>query len=218
MWEVFRTLAQGGMMMYVNLGISIVAVTVVLLRVHALWFRYRISVSAFTDAVVSAVNEGDFGQAIQTCSQNGKHPLTRIVRDLLLSANLSDKEIERAYEDSTSREIPHFKRFTAFLPQAGNLATLIGLLGTIEGLIQAFGGATAEDAATRQQVLAKGITVAFYNTFFGLAIAVFCALTFIVINGRQGLLLEAMEAAMNKIRSQIITYNKSLRRQGAQAR
>ena len=211
MWEVFRTLAQGGLMMFVNLGISIVAVTVVLLRVHALWFRYRISVPAFTDAVVSAVNEGDFGQAIQTCSQNGKHPLTRVVRDLLLSANLSDKEIERAYEDSTSREIPHFKRFTAFLPQAGNLATLIGLLGTIEGLIQAFGGATAEDAATRQQVLAKGITVAFYNTFFGLAIAVFCAITFIIINGRQQMMLEHIENALNRVRERVMERNRASR-------
>jgi biopolymer transport protein ExbB/TolQ len=212
MWEVFRTLSHGGIMMFVNLGISVVALTIVLIRIHALWFKYRMSISAFTDAIVAAVSQGNFSHAIQTCTQNNKHPVTRIVRDLLVSSNLSDKEIERAYEDSAGRELPSFKRFTAFLPQAGNLATLVGLLGTIQGLIEAFGGATAEDAATRQQVLAKGITVAFYNTFFGLAIAVFCALTYVVINGRQGMLLEAMESAMNKIRTQILMHNKTHRR------
>src|SRR5688572_15814115 len=203
MWEVFKTLSQGGIMMFVNLGVSLVAVTIVLIRVHALWFKYRMSINSFTESVVSAVNQGNFANAIQTCTQDTKHPLTRITKEILTSANLSDKEIERALEDSSTRELPRFKRFTAFLPQAGNLATLIGLLGTIQGLIEAFGGATAEDAATRQQVLAKGITVAFYNTFFGLSIAVFCALCYVVINGRQGMLLEAMEAAMNKIRTQI---------------
>ena len=91
------------------------------------------------------------------------------------------------------------------------MATLIGLLGTIQGLIEAFGGAQAEDAAERQAVLAKGITVAFYNTFFGLAIAVFCAITFIIISGRQGLLLENMENALNRIRERIMERNKALR-------
>jgi biopolymer transport protein ExbB len=218
MWEVFRTLSQGGMMMFVNLGISLVALTIVLIRIHALWFKYRMPVNSFTDSVVTAVNQGNFATAIQTCTQDHKHPLTRITKEILTSSNLSDKEIERALEDSAGRELPRFKRFTSFLPQAGNLATLVGLLGTIEGLIQAFGGATAEDAATRQQVLAKGITVAFYNTFFGLAIAVFCALCYLVINGRQGLLLEVMESAMNRIRTQVILHNKSLKTQSAKAR
>jgi biopolymer transport protein ExbB/TolQ len=212
MWEVFKTLSHGGIMMFVNLGISLVAVTIVLVRIHALWFKYRMSVASFTDSVIAAITQGNVSHALQTCTQNDTHPVTRIVRDLLVSSNLSDKEIERAYEDSATRELPRFKRFTAFLPQAGNLATLVGLLGTIQGLIEAFGGATAEDAATRQQVLAKGITVAFYNTFFGLAIAVFCALTYLVINGRQGMLLETMETAMNKIRTHIMMHNKAHRR------
>ncbi|MEL6189261.1 MAG: MotA/TolQ/ExbB proton channel family protein, partial [Myxococcota bacterium] len=109
------------------------------------------------------------------------------------------------------RELPRFKRFTAFLPQAGNLATLIGLVGTIAGLIEAFGGAQAEDAAQRQAVLAKGITVAFYNTFFGLSIAVFCAITFLILNGRQTVLLEQMENALNRIRDRLMEKNRTLR-------
>jgi biopolymer transport protein ExbB len=217
MWEVFKTLSQGGIMMFVNFGVSLVTVTVVLIRVHALWFKYRLPLAPFADAVVGAVEQGNFSQAIQNCSQNNKHPLPRIARDILVSSNLSDKEIERASEDSTARELPQFKRFTAFLPQAGNLATLIGLLGTIHGLIEAFGGATAEDAATRQQLLAKGITVAFYNTFFGLSIAVFCALTYVVINGRQGLLLEGIEGAINRIRAKVIAHNKTMRKIGARS-
>ncbi|MCB0969502.1 MAG: MotA/TolQ/ExbB proton channel family protein, partial [Ilumatobacter sp.] len=66
-------------------------------------------------------------------------------------------------------------------------------------------------AAQRQAVLAKGITVAFYNTFFGLSIAVFCAITFIIINGRQSLLLEDIENALNRIRERIVDRNKAMR-------
>lgn len=211
MWEVFNTLSQGGFMMFVNLGVSIAAVAIVLMRIYYLWFKHRMSASAFADNIVANVDQGNYANAIQTCAQRSSHPLAAITKDVLMKADRSDKEIERAYEAAAARELPRFKRFTSFLPQAGNLGTLIGLLGTIHGLIEAFGGAQAEDAAERQAVLAKGITVAFYNTFFGLAIAVFCAITYIIVNGRQSLLLESMETALNRVRDRIMERNKAMR-------
>jgi len=198
-------------MMFVNLGVSLSAVGVVILRVYQLWFQYRLSISSFADSVVASVDQGNYANAVQIASQKAQHPAGAIMKDILLKADKSDKEIERAYEASAAREMPRLKRFTNYLPQAGNLATLIGLLGTIHGLIEAFGGAQAEDAAQRQQVLAKGITVAFYNTFFGLSIAVFCALTFIVINGRQTMIIEGMENALNRVRDRIMDRNKAMR-------
>ncbi len=211
MWEVFRTLAAGGVMMFINLGVSIAAVSIVLLRIYQLWFQYRMSTSSFADSLVASIDQGNYSNAVQLANQKSSHPLGAIMKDVLLKADKSDKEIERAYEVSAAREIPRLKRYTALLPQAGNLATLIGLLGTIHGLIEAFGGATAEDAAQRQQVLAKGITVAFYNTFFGLAIAVFCAITFIIINGRQGMILEGMENAINRVLEALLDRNRAMR-------
>ena len=211
MWEVFKTLAAGGVMMLVNLGISVVAVAVILLRVYVLWFKYRLSPTAFADSIVASVDQGNYAGAVQMASQKADHPMGAIMKDMLLKADRSDREIERAFEVSAQRELPRMKRLTSFLPQAGNLATLVGLLGTIQGLIEAFGGATAEDAATRQQVLAKGITVAFYNTFFGLAIAVSCALAFIVLNGRQSMIIEATENALMRVRERIYERNRSIR-------
>jgi biopolymer transport protein ExbB/TolQ len=211
MWEVFKTLQAGGFMMYVNACISLAVVAIVLLRAYQLWFQYRMSTTGFADSIVSSVDQGNYANAVQLASQKSDHPLGAIMKDVLLKADKSDKEIERAYEASSARELPRLKRFTAFLPQAGNLATLVGLLGTIHGLIEAFGGAQAEDAAERQQVLAKGITVAFYNTFFGLSIAVFCAITYIIINGRQTMILEGMENALNRVRDRILDRNRAMR-------
>ncbi len=211
MWEIYLTLSRGGIMMFVNVFISLTAVSVVIFRVYYLWFKHRMSSSAFADSVVASIDQGNYASAIQTCSQKGDHPLAAMAKDVLLKADKSDREIDRAYETSTAREIPRFTRLTAYLPQAGNLATLVGLLGTIQGLIEAFGGATGGDAAQRQEMLAKGITTAFYNTFFGLSIAVFCAFSFIVISGRQGILLEGMENALNRIRERIMDRNKALR-------
>lgn len=215
-WEQLHTLAQGGIMMFVNLGVSIVAVAIVLLKAYALWIRHRMSVPAFSDAVVAQVDQGNYAAALQLASKE-RHPVATMAKDVLLKADRSDKEIERALESTASRELPRFKRMTGLLPQAGNLATLIGLVGTIQGLIEAFGGAQVEDASQRQAVLAKGITVAFYNTYFGLSIAVFCAITFLILNGRQSLILEQMETALNRIRDHLMDRNRSLRSKPARA-
>lgn len=204
MWEIYQTLSRGGFLMFVNLALSIVIVAIVVMRVYALWFKYRLGAGAFADTIVAAVDQGNYSNAIQLSSQSVGHPLVAVTKDVLLKADKSDKEIERAYEAAMSREVPRLKRWTHVLPQAGNLATLIGLLGTIQGLIQAFGGAQAEDAAARQDVLARGITVAFYNTFFGLSIAVFAATAYIILNTRQSLLVEQLENAVNRVRDRLM--------------
>lgn len=203
-------------MMFVNLGVSIAAVAVVIMRIYVLWIRSRFSASSFADTIVGSIEQGNYAGALQVASRE-KHVLASISKDILMKADRSDKEIDRAFDSSSSREIPKFKRLTAFLPQAGNLATLVGLVGTIYGLIEAFGGAQAEDAAERQQVLAKGITIAFYNTFFGLSIAVFCAIAFMIINGRQTVLLEQMENAINRIKDGLMDRNRALRAERVRA-
>ncbi|MBX2811796.1 MAG: MotA/TolQ/ExbB proton channel family protein [Myxococcales bacterium] len=194
-------------MMYVNFAVSIAVVAVVLLRFHALWITYRLSSSAFANAVVSLIEQGNYAAALQVAAQE-EHPVAVVAKELLMKSDRSDREIDRTYETSVTRELPRIKRYTSFLPQAGNLATLVGLVGTIYGLIEAFGSAQAQDGAERQAVLAKGITIAFYNTFFGLAIAVFCAITFMVVNGRQSRILEQMENALNRVRDAIMERNR----------
>lgn len=203
-------------MMYVNLGVSVTVLAVVFLRIYALWVKYRVSPEAFANAVVPHIERGNYSAAIQVTS-TVNHPVATMAKDLLVRSDRSDREIDRTFETSATREVPVMKRFTAFLPQAGNLATLVGLVGTVYGLIEAFGGAQAEDAAERQAVLAKGITVAFYNTFFGLTIAVFCAIMYLIINGRQTVLLEQTENALNRIRDAIMERNRNVRANRAPA-
>lgn len=209
MWEVFQTLSQGGVLMFVNLAVSVSAVTVVLVRIYDLWFKNRLSTVVFADQVVQAVDQGNYASAIQVCSQKSKHPLAAMSKSILLKADKSDREIERAYDTASARELPRFSRFTAYLPQAGHLAILVGLLGTIYRLIQALGGAQAEDAAA--PALTQAIALALYNTFFGFAIAVFCAISFIILNARQTRLIQHMHNAMNRIRDAIMDRNRSLR-------
>ena len=110
-------------------------------------------------------------------------------------ANRSEKEIRRGLEGAAVVQLARFRQGTAALPQISNLATLLGLLGTIHGLIISFSGMQGVDASARQAALSKGVAVAFYNTLFGLSVATTAVIAFLVVSIKQNGELNKLEYA-----------------------
>jgi biopolymer transport protein ExbB/TolQ len=193
MLEIFNLLTSGGIFMFGILGASIVALAVIVQRLYTLWFSFRLDVEGLRERVITYVDQGDYGRALQVCG--GKHPLQRMLAAALERANRSEKEIRRSLETAAVTELARFRRGTAALPQLSNLATLLGLLGTIHGLIISFSGMQGVDAAARQAALSKGVAVAFYNTFFGLTVATVTVVFYLIVSSKQGREMTRIEAA-----------------------
>ncbi len=203
MFVIFELLLAGGMFMFGILATSLVAVGIVAQRVYTLWIGFRINVEGLRDKVLSHVDDGDYGKAAQLC--DGKHPLQRMMLSAIERANRSEKEIRRSIETCAVTELARFRRGTAALPQISNLATLLGLLGTIHGLIISFSGMQSVDAAARQAALSKGVAVAFYNTFFGLTVATVTVVAYLLISAKQGREMTRMEAASSALIDRLVT-------------
>ncbi len=169
---VIELMSKGGFMMWVIFGISVIALAISLDRFVLLYLRARINVRGLLSKVQKLVAERNYSQALEACNLRSKHPLPRVLKAGLAKANRREKEIERAMEEEMLRSIPTLQRGVGFLGLLGNSATLLGLLGTIFGLIRAFSGVSAASAAARQEVLAAGISIAMYTTAFGLIVAV----------------------------------------------
>jgi biopolymer transport protein ExbB len=193
MLEVINLLRAGGIFMYAILVASIIAVAVIGQRFYSLWIGFRINVEGLCSQVVAFVDQADYGRAAQLCM--GKHPLQKMLLAAIERANRSEKEIRRNIETVAAGELARFRRGTAALPQLSNLATLLGLLGTIHGLIISFSGMQAVEAAARQAALSKGVAVAFYNTFSGLTVATMTVVAYLIISAKQGRDLTRMEVA-----------------------
>jgi len=193
MLVIVELLMAGGMFMFGILATSLVAVGIIAQRIFTLWFGFRLNIESLRDRVLSHVDDGDYGKAAQLC--DGKHPLQRMMLAAIERANRSEKEIRRNVETCAVTELARFRRGTAALPQISNLATLLGLLGTIHGLIISFSGMQAVDAAARQAALSKGVAVAFYNTFFGLTVATVTVVAYLLVSAKQGREMTRMEAA-----------------------
>jgi biopolymer transport protein ExbB/TolQ len=207
MLVMVELLLAGGMFMFGILATSLVAVGIIAQRVFTLWLGFRIRVESLREKVLAHVDDGDYGKAAQLC--DGKHPLQRMMLAAIERANRSEKEIRRNVETCAVTELARFRRGTGALPHISNLATLLGLLGTIHGLIISFSGMQAVDAAARQAALSKGVAVAFYNTFFGLTVATVTVVAYLLISAKQGRELTRMEAATSALVDRLLTASDS---------
>jgi biopolymer transport protein ExbB len=203
MGQLFEILNAGGIFMYGILATSIVAVAVILQRIFTLWVQFRLNSDRLRAEISGSIASGDYGRATQLCS--GPHPLERILHSALTRANRGEKEIRRAVETSAVPELARYRKGTASLPQLSNLATLLGLLGTIHGLIISFSGMQGVDAATRQAALSKGVAVAFYNTFFGLTVATTTVVAYLIISSKQGREMTRIEHATAAVIDQLLS-------------
>jgi len=203
MLVIVELLLAGGMFMFGILATSLVAVGIIAQRVFTLWLGFRLNIESLRDKVLGHIDAGDYGKAAQLCE--GKHPLQRMMLAAIERANRSEKEIRRNLETSAVTELARFRRGTAALPQISNLATLLGLLGTIHGLIISFSGMQAVDAAARQAALSKGVAVAFYNTFFGLTVATVTVVAYLLVSAKQGREMTRMEAATSSLVDRLLT-------------
>ena len=170
-------LTKGGVFMLPILMVSIGALALIIERVYTLWLRYRLDEEGFVKGLIHALDEQDFAGALEECARVENNPLSRVLRAGLLKVHRSDKEIERAMEEEMLRTAPTIRKRIGYLATLGNVATLLGLLGTIFGLIQAFEGVSMADPATKQEILARGISIAMLTTAFGLIVAIPCLLS-----------------------------------------
>jgi len=190
---VLELMERGGWMMWVILGISVIALAITLDRIFLLFMRSRLNMSGFLSQIMGLVEARNYSRALESCNIRTQHPLPSVLKSGLAKANRREKEIERAMEEEMLRAIPRIQRGVGFLGLLGNSATLLGLLGTIFGLIRAFSGVSAASASARQQVLAEGISIAMYTTAFGLIVAVPILFAHQIISGRMEKVLIQIE-------------------------
>jgi biopolymer transport protein ExbB/TolQ len=141
-----------------------------------LYFKYNINAGAFMAQIQKLVMANNIDRAIKLCSAAPSAALPRVIKAGLMRANKGPEEIQNAVEEATLEIVPIVTKRTTVLQQIANIATLLGLLGTILGLIAAFDALKNPNipADQRQSMLAGGIAMAMNTTAFGLIVAIPC--------------------------------------------
>lgn len=164
---------KGGPVMYVILLCSIVAFAVVIERFLQLR-RARIDTDKFMNDISNLLKRNRIMEAIDVCNQT-PGPISQVVKAGILKHDRSKPEIREAIEDAAVGEIPVLEKNLSMLATVAHIAPLLGLLGTVTGMVRAF--QVIEQKATALQPvnpkdLAGGIWEALLTTVFGLCVAI----------------------------------------------
>jgi biopolymer transport protein ExbB len=185
--------------MVLNLICSAVVLTIVIERFHFQFSRYKVNSKEFLAQIRKLVNAGHIDRAIKLC-ESSDFPVLQLVRAGLTHSNKGEDEIDAALSEKLSELKPQAEKRVGALWSLANIATLIGLLGTVSGLIQTFAsiGAPGLSQARKQAMLSNGIAEAMYNTSLGLGIAVFCMITHVILHTRVKSIQHDLDAVMEK--------------------
>lgn len=205
---------EGGWGMYPILFWQIIAIGIIIERAIYL-YRSSINRDVFLATMQKCILAGDIGRAIKLCSA-ANAPLARIVKAGLMKVNRPDAEVQAAMDEAALRELPKIEHRTGYLALLANLAMLSGLLGTVTGLIAAFGAVAGADPSTRATALAAGISEAMNCTAFGLFAAIIALIGFAVLNGKTQQLLDDINGATVQVMNLVVNNRSKINLQGVQ--
>lgn len=215
MGEMFGALAKafhdGGIGMYPILISLVFTLAILVDRVIVLYFKANIDKEAFLRGLKPHVYGGDLDKAIAFCASQKKTPLVSVIKAGLINVPKGEEDVQAAMDEATLRESPRIERRTGYLAMLGNVATLLGLLGTIIGLIHAFGAVANANPADKATILANSISEAMNCTAFGLLVGIVALVMYSVLQGRTQTMVDDINESSVSVLNLIIANREKMR-------
>ncbi|MCM0606871.1 MAG: MotA/TolQ/ExbB proton channel family protein [Xanthomonadaceae bacterium] len=170
-----------------------VSVALVIERFIRLFGHYNVDGTSFMFEVQKYILANDLDGAIRVCNGAGKAALAKVIKSGLQRASRDQSQIQNAIDAASLEVIPKLEKRLPYLALIANIATLLGLLGTITGLIKSFNAVALADPAQRQAILSAGIAEAMNATAFGLVTAIFTMVAHSILSNRATKILEEID-------------------------
>ena len=171
--HVWGFLKDGAPFSFINVAVLAFVLGVIVERFVFILTKYKVNSGEFMAQIRKLVQAGNIDRAIKLC-EAAPLPLLQVVKAGLMQVNRGEEAVIASMEERMSETIPELERRTAWLWSLANIATLVGLLGTISGLIKSFAAVANAAPDQKAALLSRGISEAMYNTALGLGIAVLC--------------------------------------------
>ena len=185
--------------------VLVIATVVIIERAYRYWFQYDLgNTSMFMAAIQKAIMNNSIENAIRNCKhkQYRSRLVPYVVKEGLKRANDSVEEIDNSIERASISTRSKVTKRLNFLGTTANVATLLGLLGTLFGLMRSFAAAGEASGAEKNTELAAGISEALVATSYGLGTALLCLLAFGILQMKQNSILDDISksgAALNEL-------------------
>jgi biopolymer transport protein ExbB len=198
----FPLLAQGGPMVGVLLGLGGLGLVLFIERVLYL-HRGQIRSTAFLDGIRNILAKGRLVEALTVCEET-PGPVAAVVKAALLHAEDDADQLRFYVQEAAVVELPALERRLGAIAAIAQVAPLVGLLGTVLGLIASFTAFERGDYVTAS-ALSHGLWQALLSTAGGLMLAIPAHLAHHFLSGRVRAIVRDMEWAGNEIMKYLLT-------------
>ncbi len=199
MMAFFNFIKDSGFVGWIILMTGAGATALVIERTRILYFAYGLNVDEFCKKIFNLVMSKKHEEAIVVCAQLESKPLAHAYKLILEKADRDDETIFQSQDIAMAEVVPLYTKRLHYLSMLANVATLLGLLGTIHGLILSFQAVAQADPAQKQALLANGISVSMYTTALGLAVAIPAMVAYSFLISRQNELIEQLTEKCSKL-------------------
>jgi len=163
---------HGGFASYLIFGAGLMLLVLGFERLFALYFRLSFNVDPMLEGIRSAILTKNYTQAIQFCNKKAQAPEIAVIKAGLMAVE-NGREAMRSALGGAVLQISHrAEARIGYISLIANVATLLGLLGTISGLIKTFASIANADTAEKARLLGIGISEAMYATAAGLTVGI----------------------------------------------
>ncbi len=199
LYSIVRFFVGGGPFMYPILIVFAVGTAIAIERYYTLTLVRRQNKSMWSK-LQPALADGDFEKARKMTSKDDSTVSRLLAMGLARQGAVRGREeIEIAMEESMLEIIPQLEKRTAYVALGASIATLLGLLGTIMGLIAAFTAVANANPAEKADLLSASISVAMNTTAFGLMTAIPLLVTHSVLIAKTSEIVASLEMASVKV-------------------
>ena len=198
MYSIVAFFSTGGLFMYPILLVFAIGVAIAVERYVTLTLVTSKNQSVW-EQVQPLLLKGQFDEARKMTDEDESSISKVLSMGLARQGAVRRREdIEIAMEESMMEIIPQLEKRTPYVALSSNVATLLGLLGTIMGLIQAFTAVANANPAEKADLLSASISVAMNTTAFGLMVAIPLLVTHVILTTKTGQIVDSLEMASVK--------------------
>ena len=179
---IWKALSDGAPFSFINVAVLAFVLGIVVERFVFILRNYSVNAAEFMAQVRKLIQAGNIDRAIKLC-EAAPLPLLQVVKAGLTQVNRGEDAVIASMEERLAEVVPELEKRIGSLWSLANIATLIGLLGTISGLIKSFAAVAFASPDQKSVLLSKGISEAMWNTALGLGIAVTCMFFHLILHG-----------------------------------
>jgi len=194
LWSLFL---KGGIIIFPIFFCGVLTIGIIIERLISLK-NAEIDNEKFINEIEGLLRRRKIKEALELCDKNDK-PVPRIIKAGLLKIDRSREEVKEAIDDAANYEIPNLEKYLGILATIATISPLLGLLGTVTGMIKAFMVIEAKGGLVNPGDLARGIWEALLTTVAGLIVAIPAYLAYNYFVSRVNSIILDMEKSATRL-------------------